>query len=179
MTRPTRVPLASTATALIVAALAAGCGGDVQLRVDDRVRFTSPPDGARVVAPVLVRWKVDRKRFRPVAFDGSTSGRRGVFAVFVDSAPMRPGEHVDALAQGDRICETSPGCPDAAWLADHGVYLTVRPRLALAALPPSVGRRVSGRRRHEITIVLLDGTGVRVGEAAWTRTVYAPEGAGR
>lgn len=177
MTRPGRVRVA--AAVMIVAGLAGGCGDGLQLHGDDRVRFASPPDGARVAPPLLLRWSVDRRRFRPVAFDGSTSGRRGVFAVFVDSAPMRPGRHVDSLAEGDRICETSPGCPDATWLADHGVYLTVRPRLALAALPAKTGRRVGGRRRHEITIVLLDGTGVRVGEAAWTRTVYASDGTRR
>ena len=108
MMRAAGARLPALAAASILAGLAAGCGG--QLRVDDRVRFTTPPDGARVATPLLISWSVDRKRFRPVAFDGSTSGRRGVFAVFVDAAPMRPGQHVDSLAQGDRICETSPGC---------------------------------------------------------------------
>jgi hypothetical protein len=165
------------AVALAALALAAGgCGDGLELRRDERLRFASPPEGARVAVPLVIRWSVDRELFRPVAFDGSRSGRRGVFAVFVDSSPMRPGRHLDTLREGDRICQASPGCPDAAWLADHGVYLTTLPQLTLPALPPRTGRRVGSWRRHEVTIVLLDGRGYRVGEKAWTRSFYAREG---
>jgi hypothetical protein len=164
---------------LAAAAIASGCGEGLAFRADDRLRFVSPPEHARIAFPMLVQWSIDRREFQPTGFDGSSDGRRGVFAVFVDSSPMRPGRHIDSLAEGDAICETSPGCPDRDWLAERGVYLTTAPRLALAALPGRAGRRVEGgRRRHEVTVVLLDGRGIRIGEAAWTRTFYAPRGAG-
>jgi hypothetical protein len=166
-----------SAAVLAAAALLATAGGcaDVALERDQGVRFLAPPDGARVSLPLVVRWSVDPGRFRPTGFDGSTSGRHGVYAVFVDSAPMRPGRHLDSLAEGDKTCQTSPGCPDTTWLADHGVYLVRTPQLALRGLPSDGGRSAPGGRRHQVTVVLLDGRGVRVGEAAWTRSFVAPE----
>jgi hypothetical protein len=159
---------------LAVTAACAGCA-DVALERDHGLRFLSPPEGARVSLPVVVRWSFDPQRFRATGFDGSHSGKRGVYAVFVDSAPMRPGRHLDSLAAGDKTCETSPGCPDTTWLADHGVYLVRNPQLALRGLPANGGRAAPGGRRHQVTVVLLDGRGVRTGEAAWTRTFVAPK----
>lgn len=165
--------------AMVVAAVVAGgCGSDLAFERDTRLRFHAPPEGARVTLPVLVRWSVKPGAFRATGFDGSTSPRRGVFAVFVDSAPLRPGRHLDTLAAGDRTCETSPGCPDTTWLADHGVYLVRRPALLLRGLPRTGGRAAPGGRRHDVTVVLLNGRGFRSGDAAWTRSFVAPEAPG-
>jgi hypothetical protein len=158
------------------AALAAGCGGSLPLRQDHRLRIVSPAQDAVVAPPVVVRWRIDRHVFRPRPFDGSDDARRGVFAVFVDRAPMPPGRNVDSLADRDAVCSVSPGCPDAAWLAEHGVFLTTRPALAFTALPVGSGRRAgAGRRRHVVTVVLLDGRGRRIGESAWSRVFYERE----
>lgn len=162
---------------LAAVVLAAGCG-DIELERDGRVGFLAPPERARVELPLVLRWSVERQDFRATGFDGSRSGRRGVFAVFVDSAPMRPGQHLDSLADRDRSCRASPGCPDTAWLAEHGVYLTTRPQLVLRGLPADSGRRAPAGRRHQATLVLLDGRGVRTGEGAWIRSFVAPEGPG-
>jgi hypothetical protein len=163
--------------AVLACAAVAGSAGceNVTLRRDNGLRFLSPPEGARVSLPLLVRWSVAPQRFRPTGFNGSTSGRRGVYAVFVDSAPMRPGEHLDSLAAGDKTCEASPGCPDTTWLADHGVYVVRSPQLVLRGLPVDGGRAAPGGRRHQVTVVLLDGRGVRAGDVAWTRTFVAPK----
>jgi hypothetical protein len=162
--------------AALCLALTAGCGDELQLRRDDRLHFVSPPEGARVSAPVVVRWRVDRGAFRPAAFDGRHDPMRGVFAVFVDRPPMAPGASVDSLGDGDRVCAVSPGCPDEAWLADHAVYLTTKQAIGFPALPVGGGRPVgAGQRRHEVTVVLLDGRGVRIGEAAWTRSFSVAE----
>jgi hypothetical protein len=166
-------PLAAVLLTAQVVVCASGCGG-LALRRDDRLHFISPPDHARVTAPLLLRWRM--RDFRPVRFDGSRDPGRGEFAVFVDSAPMRPGHHLDSLAAGDPVCRTTPGCPDRLWLRQHGVYLTTRSRLALPALPIAGGRIAGLLRRHEITIVLLDGRGFRIGESAWTLTLYAASG---
>lgn len=136
------------------------------LRQDERLRFVQPPPGAEVGrGPVAVQWR----------FDGPPPS--GGYAVFVDTAPMRPGRDVDSLADRDPLCRRSTSCPDSDWLADHGIYLTSSPRLVLPALPSGRGRRASlTTRRHEVTIVLLDADGSRMGESAWARALYAPGG---
>ena len=173
----TRSRLIVAVAALVpAAACLGGCAWRPGLRSDHRLTFVSPPAGAMVSGPVEVRWQIARSDFRPTRFDGSHTTRRGVFAVFVDRAPMPPGRDIDSLAAHDAVCVVSPGCPDGAWLADHGVYLTTRPALAFTALPVGSGRRAgAGRRRHEVTVVLLDGRGVRIGESAWTRVFYVRE----
>ena len=181
MTRALRVAVGRTLAAglVLLAAAAAGCAPGAFER-DERVRFLAPPAGADVTLPLLVRWSVDPARFRASGFDGSRGERRGLYAVFVDSAPLRPGRHLDTLAEHDVVCRASPGCPDRTWLADHGVYLTTSPELALRGLPRDRGRRAGGgRRRHEVTVVLLDGRGVRIGEGAWTRSFYLREEGGQ
>jgi hypothetical protein len=168
--------------ASLAAALAAALSGcaDVKLRRDERLRILAPPERTVVHGPVVVEWRIDADDFRPAGFDGSAVDGRGVFAVFVDRPPIAPGRYLDSLAESDRLCRATPGCPDREWLADRGVLLTTQPRVALAALPAGRGRRAgSGQRAHEITIVLLDGRGRRIGESAWSRTLYAPERSGR
>lgn len=69
------------------------------------------------------------------------------FAVFVDRAPVRPGKKVVA----------SVGATDA-------VYTTTETSLVIRELYQ--GKR-DGRERHRTTLVLVDGSGHRVGESAW------------
>lgn len=167
-----------TRMAALCAALAAlslaGCADGLRFEKDDRLRFIEPGEGAEVATPLRLRWTVEG--FRPAGRDGSSSPRRGLFAVFVDRSPVAPGEPVEAVAREDPLCERAPGCPDEAWLADRGVHVTAKTELLLPALPDDGGVRADDGRRHEITVVLLDGRGRRIGESAWTRTVYAPEG---
>ena len=152
-----------------LAAALAGCG--VRLARDDRLRFLSPPDRAEVTSPVVVKWRM--RGFHTAPFDGSTASTSGVFAVFVDSAPMRPGKGIASLAAHDPVCNATPGCPDRVWLSEHGVYLTTRSQIELPALPLDRGSKASGSlRRHEVTVVLLNGRGTRIGESAWTLTLY-------
>lgn len=159
--------------ALAVALSVGACGGPMEQ--DDSVRFLSPPDRARVTLPVVIDWKPDRATFRAAGFDGTAQPDRGLYAVFIDRSPIAPGEHIESLADGDRLCTTAPGCPDRRWLADRGVHLTRRSRLSLAHLPAS-GRPAGGLRRHRATVVKLDGRGVRHGEASWSLVFYAPGG---
>lgn len=147
---------------------AGGCG--LALRQDQRLSFLSPPDRAEVSGPLVLRWRM--RGFRAVRFDGSHDARRGEFAVFVDAAPMRPGQHLDALAARDPLCRAAAGCPDAFWLRQHGIYLTTQTQLTLPALPIGGGTADGALRRHQITVVLLDGRGYRIGESGWTLTIY-------
>jgi len=90
----------------------------------------------------------------------------GWFAVFVDRAPIKSG-HTLADVVGDPGCLTDPTCPDAKTLANFGVYVTHRTSVTVPLIP-----RLSTHERvqlHEVTVVLIDTDGRRIGEAAWYR----------
>ena len=111
----------------------------------------TPAPFAAVQAPFTVQWE----------HDGD-----GQFAVFVDRAPIRPGQALADLATPE--CERSPGCPDEQYYADRGVYLTTDDRIVVEQLLPLAGS--NGRNPspvHLATIVRI-AEGRRVGEAAWT-----------
>lgn len=149
---------------LLVPVLLGGCQLDqLQFRADDRLHFLAPRERARVSAPLTVSWRMSG--FDAVGLDGSHDKDRGVYAVFVDSAPMPVGKDLRWLARGDSGCRRDPRCPDAAYLADRNVLLTSQQQVTLDVLP-RVGDGV-GDEQHYVNVVLLDGTGRRIGESAW------------
>jgi hypothetical protein len=62
----------------------------LQFTNDERLDFTSPKERSRVTAPVTVSWTM--KGFDAIGLDGSREEDRGVYAVFVDRAPMPVGK---------------------------------------------------------------------------------------
>ncbi|HET6809707.1 MAG TPA: hypothetical protein VFH50_01705 [Acidimicrobiales bacterium] len=148
---------------------AAGCGvahpQDLNFTVDKRLQFQSPPARALVAAPVTVRWTMAGFRVEP---EGSAPSRpdAGYFAVFVDRAPIRPGQTMRAVATGDQVCLHQAGCPDAAYLAARQIYTTTATSLTLQQIPPLSGN-VQRVQYHSVTVVLMDTTGHRIGESAW------------
>lgn len=154
--RSTRTPAARAAvlvvTALVLAVLP-GCGvSDLNFVQDDRLSIVAPEDRAKVELPVTVRWKVED-------FDGS-------YAVFVDRAPVPPGRSLEWLARDDELCETTPDCPSTEWFHARQVYPTTDTELTLEKLPELT--RDERRVFHEVTVVLIDENGERVGESAVT-----------
>jgi hypothetical protein len=146
---------------LLLTAFAVGaCGGGLQFRTDDRVDITAPRDRERVVAPLAVRWTVkDLVLGEP--------GGPMQFAVFVDRAPVHPGQGMGAV--GDDVCRRTPGCPDEGYLRDRFIYLTRTTSLTLDTLPAkSTSNRYGARDAHDVTIVLLDADGRRHGESSWS-----------
>lgn len=144
-----------TAALLVVLLLASACGvNGLSFREDDRVKIVTPGTNDRVNLPLEVRWTVRD-------FDG-------YFAVFFDRSPMKPNQGLVSLVPEDDACRTAPGCPDRQWLADRGIFVTDTPSLAVETLED---RRRNNRTkdRHEVTIVLLDRNGRRVGESAFVR----------
>jgi hypothetical protein len=135
-----------------------GCAtfSDVAFVRDDRVKAVEPKDFATVATPVQFAWKGHLR-----------AGEQ--YAVFVDRAPIRPGQEIVAVT--DDACRRRPGCPTADELAPLGVYVVRAPRLKLLAFPVSGNDR---RTTHEITIVIVDGSGRRTDEAA--ETVILREG---
>ena len=163
---------------LVLAAVLAlsGCMSLEGLRftVDDRVEITSPESRSTVQVPLTVSWTYRN-------FELAGSGRwtdRGVgsFAVFVDRAPMPPDKDMRWLFRKDRACLADDECPTESYLAERQVFLTDEPELTLEQLPRP--ERPDDREEHTITIVLLDGSGYRIGESAWYVDVFLDRGDG-
>jgi len=147
----------------LVAVALPGCGlltTDVNLVQDRRVDVEAPGKAARVGLPVTIRWSAH-----------DVAGR--TFALFVDRAPIKPGDSFRALAEDehDDACLQQRGCPDAGWLRNRGVYVTTGRSLTLDTLPDTRDTGRGARDSHEVTIVLMHD-GRRDGEAAWSRQFY-------
>lgn len=146
---------ASVVVLAAVVLVGPACGvRDLSFVQDDRVHDLRPRPGELVRLPFDLTW--------------STRGFDGRFAVFFDTAPMKPGQGLDALVPKDDPCRTEPTCPDVAWLAERGVFVTEEGRLRIETLPD---RRKNNRSkdRHEVVVVLLDGDSTRVGESTFVR----------
>ena len=138
----------------------------LQFKNDHRLTFEAPEDRAKVSVPFTLRWSM--KDFDTSGgLDASTDDKRGVFAVFVDRAPMPVGKDIRWIGHGDTSCQRDPRCPDTAYLASKGVFITQDDSLTIDALP-SVGEGV-GDEEHFVNVVLLNGKGQRIGETGWYR----------
>lgn len=135
----------------------------LQFRNDDRLHFTSPHSRALVKAPFTVSWSM--KDFTATGLDGFTGSHSGAYAVFVDRAPMPVGRNLKWLARNDAGCKRDPRCPDAAYLSDRGVYVTTHTSITLDQLPAAPDG--VGDEQHYVNVILIDGTGHRIGESAW------------
>lgn len=163
---PRRSAVRLACLALGLSAALSGCNaGQLQFHNDHRLSFRSPGNRALVTVPVTVSWTM--KDFDPVGLDGSHDSHQGIFAVFVDRAPMPVGKDLKWLARDDKGCVRDPRCPDAQYLADRGVHLTTEPTISLDVLPQA-GDGV-GNEQHYVNVVLIDGSGHRIGESAWYR----------
>ncbi|HVF74487.1 MAG TPA: hypothetical protein VM938_05515 [Acidimicrobiales bacterium] len=142
--------------ALLACAWLTACStSNLDFVADNRVKFLEPAHEAAVTLPVEISWEAED-------FDG-------MFGVFVDRAPIRPGQDLRSLVpHDDELCRRRPDCPDAAWLATKRVYVTESTSVRIEEL---ADRRAGNRQadRHEVVIVLLDHEGRRVGEAAFVR----------
>lgn len=154
---------------LAASVLLTGCVNlsQLQFRVDHDLRFTAPVSRAKISLPVTLQWEVSGFR---VAAPGSEppSDHAGYFALFVDRAPIKPGQTLAAVAGGDASCIASEGCPDAQYLADRQVYQTTQLSYTLRHVNALTGSR-DNWQLHEVTIVLLDTSGHRIGEHAYYR----------
>lgn len=157
----------------LVAALAAavawaGCGvNGLNFSQDERVTITAPGDRAKVELPVTVTWRV--RDFTVSGKDGSQRPDAGYFGVYVDRAPQPPSRPQEWIARDDPNCQGIPTCPDEAFLAQLNVHSTTRLRFTIERLPEPTSTATRRREFHEITIVLLNGRGERIGESAFTR----------
>jgi hypothetical protein len=157
---------AGTGLAVALTLALAGCSASAEaFTADHRLHFVSPRSRATVSLPVTLNWRMrDFTVVGPGA--GPPSSRSGYFALFVDRAPVRPGETLRAVAGRDRVCLHTPGCPDQAYLSDRGVYTSTSESLTLTQIASR--NSYQQKQLHEVTIVPLDTAGHRIGESAWS-----------
>lgn len=127
---------------------------------DDRVKIVTPARDSVVRLPVTVDWTVK---------DFETGPGRGSFAVFVDGSPQAPGRTLAHLFRNDKRCRVDPECPDAADLAERRIYTTFDSTFVIEELPFAGSDDGKQREFHDVTIVLLDAEGKRIGESAFAR----------
>jgi hypothetical protein len=137
----------------------------LQFKNDHRLTFQAPEDREKVATPFSISWTM--KDFTPSGLDGSSDDNSGIFAVFIDRAPMPVGKDIKWIGHGDSSCKRDPRCPDAEYLASKGVYITKDTSLKVDTLPPVTTGR--GDEEHFVNVVLLNGKGQRIGETGWYR----------
>jgi hypothetical protein len=140
---------------LVLALVGAVACSNLSFRVDHRLHWTGPHERKLTQLPVTVSW----------TFSGPPPA---TFAVFVDREPIKPGQTLKAVAGGDKSCKADPKCPTADYLAARQVYTTTGTSVTLDQIPALTSTR-DAVQLHSATVVMLDATGHRVGETAWTR----------
>jgi hypothetical protein len=164
-----RAATRATAALALAGALSGCVAQGLAFRIDDRLTFTSPEDRSTVTLPVVVDW--DIRDFRIAAPGSPPRADAGYFAVFVDRAPMPPGEHLRWIFRNDEDCRSIDGCPDEEYLRSNAIYTTTDTRIVLEQIPRPPSRDDEDEdeepERHSVTVVLLDGSGKRIGESAF------------
>lgn len=135
---PTRARHVGVAALVLVATLATTGCADLLFRNDHRLTITSPKTYATVDAPVTVSWTARD-------FSAPQDGR---FAVFLDRDPQPPGETLDQFG----------GHP-------YDIFLVTQSHLTLNAIQPHQAADALERNQHDVTVILLDREGRRMGES--------------
>lgn len=153
-----------------VAALPACTLQGLAFQQDDRIQFLEPQYREKARFPVTIRWSVEG--FEVTGPDASSRDDAGYFGVLFDVDPQPSGEGLHYFARDDISCRKSEGCPDRGYLADRGVYTIDDTFFTIDVLPPAPGVELDRGEPdiHDVTIILLNGQGRRIGESAWTQT---------
>lgn len=132
---------------------------------DTRVTILAPKDRALLDLPVTITWSVNN--FKVTGEDGTSRRDQGYFGIYVDRAPQPPNKKQEWLVREDETCLRTPGCPNKDFLAQRDIHSSTEMSFViefLRDLDPELDRR----DMHEVTIVLLNGKGERIGESAFT-----------
>ena len=145
--------------AAVLALPACGVNG-LSFKEDERVDIVRPKDRDEVEVPVTVEWTVE----------DFAAGEEGSFGILLDRAPQRPGKTLGWIFRGDDSCDGPTGeqlCESEEFLQQRNVFQTTDTEFTFDLVPKLTG---NDRRRefHEVTIVLLDEAGKRIGEGAWS-----------
>jgi hypothetical protein len=154
--------------ALILAAFPA-CGVDgLSFKQDERVDIVRPGDRSKVHVPFTVDWTVK---------DFAIGPDRGSFGVFLDREPTRSGHTLAWAFRGDDACKGRGKrlCESPDYLAQRRVFQTTDTKFVIEQVPKLTGNERK-RQFHEVTVILLDESGRRVGEGAWSVEVEVKGG---
>lgn len=158
------------AAAAIVIVSSAGCATSLhglEFHNDKRMQITSPHENELVATPFTLHWEMrDFTVAGPGA--GPVNDHTGYFAVFVDRAPIKPGQTLSAIYKNDPSCEHSTLCTTRSYLARQQVYTTTHDSLTLRSVADRLGDHES-TQYHTATVVLLNTAGQRFSESAWTK----------
>lgn len=162
-----RLALMSGSVAFVL--LLGACTLDVAFTQDRRLHILAPEDRQTVELPFDVRWEVTGFTVTgPDQTDGE-SDDRGFFGLFFDRSPIAPGEDMRSVAADDESCLRTPGCPDQDYLNERNIYTTTDTVFTVDTIadtrPPE---RLEAKDWHEVTIVLIDPSGERIGESAFS-----------
>lgn len=130
------------------------------------MQIVSPAQHAKISLPVRLAWKT--KNFKVVERSTSERTDRGYFGIFVDRAPQPPGEHIEWFFERESSCEPVTICLTPDRLAAEGIFTARRASFVFA----DISRRPDAARGqqdfHDVTVVLLDPGGRRIGESGDT-----------
>lgn len=123
-------------------------------RQDRRLRILNLKDRSTIELPFELE----------LAFDGALPAADGAVAlgILVDWTPPPPGEPLTDLLRDDPACSGPAGCPDG-YLERNRIHVTTDTSWLLDDVPVGTDRQ-ERRGFHEVTIVLVDADGRRVGE---------------
>jgi hypothetical protein len=156
--RPWRGLLRRWLAVLLLVVATTGCAvHGLEFVQDTRMHVVSPRNQALVRLPFTIRWTMRDFRVK--------GAHHGSFAVFIDQAPIRPGQTLRAVAANDPTCLKNPHCPNAKYLAARQIYVTTHDWLTLRQVFPL--KSYENVQLHEATIILLDSSGHRESESAW------------
>lgn len=152
--------------AVLSALPVASCANLSQLAFtqDRRLTFISPVSRELVQLPLTLRWTMDDFRIVKPRSEAPAESA-GYFAIFVDTPPIKPGQTLNDIAEDDTACSQDPKCPDRQYLTDRGIYQTTKTAFTLTLVPPLP--TADDVQLHDVTVVLLDSAGHRIGESAW------------
>lgn len=161
--RGRRLRLVALASSVLLSVALGACSlSNLEFVQDKRLHFVEPKSRQLVGLPLRISWTMSDFALQP-AGSGPPSRHAGYFAVFVDRSPVRPGQSLLALA--DRQCRSTSGCVSGSYLADRGVYTTSSTSITIPQIADV--NSYQSTQLHEVTVVLMDTAGHRIGESAW------------
>jgi hypothetical protein len=133
---------------------------------DNRMKITEPHQNELVANPVTLRWTM--KDFTVAgAGAGPVNDTTGYFAVFVDRAPVKPGQTLAAVSKHTPSCQHTTLCMTKTYLATEQVYTTTNDEIRLPAVSDILGNNES-TQYHTATVILINTAGERISESAWS-----------